>query len=173
MRFPGLSVLHFRYSVIELNRLDWRAFLNRPNPVASALMSRMRIAVEDRSRVKVECLRLLVTLQLDPNKSALISRFVDSYLRLAPEEVRTFDALLETRSEMEKQQIMQIKTSWEEIGEVRGRVEGLRGGLASGLRLHFGPAAQSLIARLESYDLRALQELESRLQPGVRLEDLE
>ncbi|WP_204103138.1 MULTISPECIES: Rpn family recombination-promoting nuclease/putative transposase, partial [Spirulina sp. CCY15215] len=80
--FPDFQVLQFNYRVIQLNRLNWRDFLDRQNPVASALMAKMNIATEDRPRVKVECLRLLATLRLDPARMQLISGFVDSYLKL-------------------------------------------------------------------------------------------
>ncbi|HKV39609.1 MAG TPA: flagellar assembly protein H, partial [Blastocatellia bacterium] len=55
--FPDRVVLDFCYEAIQLNRLDWRDFVRRENPVASALMAKMDIAPEDRSRVKFECLR--------------------------------------------------------------------------------------------------------------------
>ena len=42
--FPDLAVLDFTYRVIQLNRLNWRDFVRRPNPVASALMAKMGIA---------------------------------------------------------------------------------------------------------------------------------
>ena len=57
VEFPDKVVLEFNYSVIQLNRLNWRDFLRHQNPVASALMAKMNIAPEDRPRVKVECLR--------------------------------------------------------------------------------------------------------------------
>jgi hypothetical protein len=45
--FPDKSILHFSYRVIQLNRLNWRDFIRRTNPVAAALMAKMRIAPED------------------------------------------------------------------------------------------------------------------------------
>ena len=51
-----------------------------------ALMSRMNIAKQDRRRVKYECLRLMSRLNLDPAQMKLISGFIDTYLRLSPEE---------------------------------------------------------------------------------------
>jgi hypothetical protein len=39
--FPHLKVLEFNFAAIQLNRLDWRDYLDRPNPVAAALMSKM------------------------------------------------------------------------------------------------------------------------------------
>jgi hypothetical protein len=82
VEFRDWSVLAFNYRVIQLNRLNWRDFLEQPNPVASALMAKMKIAPQDRPKVKAECLRLLATLSLDPARMQLISGFVDTYLRL-------------------------------------------------------------------------------------------
>jgi Putative transposase, YhgA-like len=90
IEFPALKVLEFRFRAIQLNRLNWRDYIDRPNPVAAALMAKMKIAKRDRPKVKAECLRLLVTLKLDPAKTRLISKFVDTYLRLNDREERTF-----------------------------------------------------------------------------------
>ncbi|WP_149977376.1 Rpn family recombination-promoting nuclease/putative transposase, partial [Microcystis aeruginosa] len=82
--FPDFKVLEFNYQVVQLNRLNWRDFLNQPNPVASALMAKMNIAEKERAKVKAECLRLLITLKLNPAKMQLISVFIDTYLNLNP-----------------------------------------------------------------------------------------
>jgi hypothetical protein len=79
VEFPNLKVLEFRFHAIQLNRLNWRDYLDRPNPVAAALMAKMRIAPADRAKVKAECLRLLVTLKLNPAKTRLVSKFIDTY----------------------------------------------------------------------------------------------
>ena len=71
--FSGHRVLDFHYRVIQLKRLSWREYLKRPNPAACALMSKMDIAPVDRVYVKAECLRILVTLKLDPARKSLIS----------------------------------------------------------------------------------------------------
>ena len=54
MAFPGFEVLKFAYRLVQLNTLDWRAYLKSDNPIASALMAKMKIAERDRPRVKVE-----------------------------------------------------------------------------------------------------------------------
>lgn len=66
--------------------------MQRPNPVAAALMVKMKIAPQDRPKVKAECLRLLATLRLDPARSQLISG-VDTDLRLSATEVRVFHTI--------------------------------------------------------------------------------
>ena len=69
-------MLDFHYHVVQLNRLNWRDFAKRENPVASAwmaTMAKMRIAPEDRPRVKLECLRMIARLKL--NKAKMYSLF--------------------------------------------------------------------------------------------------
>lgn len=134
VRFPNRVVLDFQYDVIQLNRLDWREFINKPNPVASALMAKMNIAAEDRVRVKWECLRLLVTLKLNRAKSKLISGFIDTYLRLDDKEQADFDQKIDSLGVEKTERIMEIVTSWMEEGIKRGRKEGLERGLQRGLQ---------------------------------------
>jgi len=126
VRFPDREVLSFRYRVIQLRRLGWRRFVRTRNPAACALMSKMAIVERDRPRVMLECLRLLVTLRLDPARTRLISGFVETYLKLNAAETLQFDA--ETRRvlpESERTKVMEITTSWKEEGRQEGRQEGL------------------------------------------------
>ena len=128
--FPGATVLHFEYSVIQLNRLPWRRFVNRANPVASALMAKMRMSPRDRPNVKLQCLRLLATLELDPAKSSLIGVFIDNYLRLNADELKRFERELGKLPDEEKERTMEYVTSWKQ----EGIEEGLRQGLQTGLQ---------------------------------------
>jgi hypothetical protein len=54
VEFPDLTPLIYTYRVIQLNRLNWRDFLRHRNPVAVALMTKMRIEKRDRPRVKLD-----------------------------------------------------------------------------------------------------------------------
>jgi hypothetical protein len=80
--FSDLDVLIFRFRVVQLNQLDWHNFVERTNPIAAALMAKMQMQPTERPLVKLACLALLAKLQLDPAREALISGFVDTYLRL-------------------------------------------------------------------------------------------
>ena len=117
-------MLKFNYQVIQLNQLNWRDFLNSQNPVASALMSKMNIASADRPKVKAECLRMLVTLKLNPAKMQLISGFIDTYLRLNKIEEEKFAAEIGSLIPAEKEEVMQIVTSWMEQGIEQGIEQG-------------------------------------------------
>jgi hypothetical protein len=114
---PELDVLKFNFQAIQLNRLNWRDFLQHHNPVAVALMSKMNILEVDRPKVKVECLRLLVNLQLDPARTYLISSFVDTYLRLNETEEKVFQTeIAKIITTTEQEQVMELTTSWMERG---------------------------------------------------------
>ena len=125
VRLPGLDVLEFNFLKIQLNQLNWRDFLKQKNPVAAALMSKMKIDPQDRAKVKVECLRSIATLKLDPARVSILSGFVDSYLNLnRAEEVEFKREVASIKKENEKEQVMQIVTSWMEQGIEQGRIEG-------------------------------------------------
>jgi predicted transposase/invertase (TIGR01784 family) len=123
VEIAGLRVLDFRFKAIQLNRMNWRDYLDQANPVAAALMSKMRIATEDRPKVKAECLRLMVTLKLDPAKMSLVSKFVDTYLQLDRDEEKTFQAEVDKMDTAQKEEVMQVTTSWERKGKIEGKIE--------------------------------------------------
>ncbi|MBW4698487.1 MAG: DUF4351 domain-containing protein [Aphanocapsa lilacina HA4352-LM1] len=133
VEFPGFTVLEFHYRVLQLNRLNWRDYVRQENPVASALMAKMRIAPDERPRVKLECLRLLATLQLDPARMKMISGFVDTYLKLSAEEVRLFAVELATIGPGDREGVVDIVTSWMEEGMLLGREEGIVRGREEGI----------------------------------------
>lgn len=114
--FGDLKVLEFQFAAIQLNRLSWRDFLTQHNPVAAALMAKMNIAVSERPQVKAECLRLLTTLRLDPARMQLVSGFIDTYLRLDDIEKQVFQAVISTMGLDEREEVMQIVTSWQQEG---------------------------------------------------------
>ena len=177
IRLPGLQVLRFRFQVVQLNRLSWRAFVRHPNPIAAALMSRMRIGAGDRPRVKLECLRMLATLRLDPARVRLVSGFLDTYLRLTARERRLFETELERVPDEEKGNVMEIVTSWMEEGIEKGRQEGRQEGAAHALlRLlarRLGPVPTKLAAQVAALPVDALDRLAEELLSFLTLSDLE
>ena len=190
LEFHDLTMLHFRYRTIQLSQLNWSDFVNNPNPLASALMARMKIRKRDRPGVKLQCLRLLATLSLDKNKSDLIFHFVSSYLRLTPPEMRIYKQNLETIPDQgERQAVMQYTNEWKEEGLLEGRQQGRQEGLQEGrqeglekasrrglkcsLDIKFGQAASALIGRLPDCPLETLERLQDALEGGADLQQLE
>jgi Domain of unknown function (DUF4351)/Putative transposase, YhgA-like len=172
VEFPDRKVLDFNFMVIQLNRLDWRDFLNRPNPVAAALMSKMRIAPKDRAKVKAECLRLLVTLKLDPAKNRLISKFVDTYLRLNRQEEQVFQAEIDTIGVAQKEEIMQTMTSWEERGMEKGIQQERRSLILILLNDQVGALPENVAAQVAGLEAEQLTGLGRALLRFSQLADL-
>ena len=163
VEFPDKVVLEFNYAVIQLNRLNWRDFLEHENPVASALMAKMNIATEDRPRVKSECLRLLATLRLDPARMQLISGFIDTYLRLTNEEEEIFRTEIARFIPEEQEVVMQIVTSWMEEGLQRGRLEGELSVIMRQLTRRIGTVEPELHDRIRQLSLAQLEDLAEAL----------
>lgn len=168
VEFPDRKVLEFNFATIQLNRLNWRDYIDRPNPVAAALMAKMNIAKPDRPKVKAECLRLLVTLRLDPAKTRLISRFVDIYLRLDTQEERVFQSEVDRMGTDQKEKIMETLTSWEERGMEKGIEQATQTIALNMLRQHF---PLETIAQLTNLSIAQLQQLQTQLE--VSREDVE
>ena len=135
IRFDDFEPLKFQFRAIQLNRLDWRDFIRRENPVASALMSKMKFSQEDRPKVKFECLRLLATLKLNPAKSRLIYGFVNSYLKLNPVEETSMFQDIESLGTKEKEPMLELTNEFIEKGERIGVEKGERIGLEKGERI--------------------------------------
>ncbi|BAY25793.1 hypothetical protein NIES2100_56010 [Calothrix sp. NIES-2100] len=156
--FPNKVVLQFNYDVIQLNRLNWREYLQQQNPVASALMAKMNIAPQDRPRVKSECLRLLATLQLDPARVQLISGFIDTYLRLNAREKEIFQTEIAQFEPIQQEVVMQIVTSWMEEGIQQGELKVIQRLLTRRIG-EITPELQEQLRRLSSTQLEDLAEV--------------
>lgn len=157
IEFPGFVANQFNYRVIQLNQLRWQDYRDRQNPVACALMCKMQVAPGERPAVKLECLRMLYHLELNPAQVKLISGFIDTYLKLSPEEDSRFQAELARILPEEQEGIMEIVTSWMEKGIEQGRQEGILLGVRQ--------EAQTLVLRQLSRRVGALSpELEERIR---------
>ena len=173
VEFPDRTVLEFKYQVVQLNRLYWRDFLERSNPVASALMSKMRIRPEERPKVKAECLRLLATLKLNPAKMQLISGFVDTYLRLNQEEQRVFEEKITEFQPEQKEGVMEIVTSWMEQGIERGEKREALSLISRLLSRRVGVISPELESQIQELSLTELETLAEDLLDFNSVEDLQ
>ncbi|MBE9194588.1 DUF4351 domain-containing protein [Synechocystis sp. LEGE 06083] len=155
VNFPDLLVLDFKYRVLQLNQLHWRDFLSQPNPIASALMAKMQIAPPDRAKVKAECLRLLVTLKLDPARMQLISGFVDTYLTLNQAEETIFKETIAEFSPPEQEDVMQLTTSW----MLQGIECGQKSLLLKQIKHRFGELDEVNLTRIDTLTVPQLEQL--------------
>ncbi|YAF94399.1 MAG: Rpn family recombination-promoting nuclease/putative transposase [Nodularia sp. CChRGM 3473] len=159
--FSDLNVLDFNFKAIQLNQLSWRDYLTQQNPVAAALMAKMNIPTSERPEVKAECLRLLITLKLDPARMQLISGFVDVYLNLNAVEEEVFQTTADRMGLLQEEKYMEIVTSWERKGRQKGRQE-TQEEIAKNL-LREGLAVE-IVVRGTGLTLERVQELQAQLQ---------
>ncbi len=172
VRFPGKNVLRFEYAVIQLNRLPWRRFM-RQEPVASALMAKMKMRTEDRPRVKAECLRLLASLRLDPARATVIGVFVESYLALTAQEMTQYERVLEKFTPTERTETMELMTSWQREGIVQGRTQGKEALVVRQIRRRLGTVPAQAVARLPRLSAEQLDDLGEALLDFATAADLE
>jgi Domain of unknown function (DUF4351) len=160
LKLPGLDVLEFNFLKIQLNQLNWRDFLQQNNPVAAALMSKMKIEPKDRAKVKVECLRAIATLKLDPARVSVLSGFVDTYLNLNQVEVVEFEReVANIKIGSEKEQVMQIVTSWMEQGIEQGEQTATLKSVSRVLTRRVGELEVGVNERLSKLSITQLESL--------------
>ncbi|MCL4206173.1 MAG: DUF4351 domain-containing protein [Pirellulaceae bacterium] len=167
--FPDLAVLAFQFRVVQLNRLVWRDFLDRTNPIAAALMAKMYMEPAERARVKLACLRMLAQLQLDPARRELISGFVDAYLSLTMEQERELESELQRIQPQEREAVMEIVTSWMK----KGREQGERTLVLRQLRKRLGALDRSSEEQIEALPPDAVERLGEALLDFSRSDDLQ
>jgi predicted transposase YdaD len=175
VEFPNQHVLDFSFRTIQLNRQNWRDYVRNPNPIASALMAKMRIAPQDRPRVKLECLRMLVTLKLDKARATMISAFMDSYLKLTAAETQVYNRELDTIEPQDREVVMQWTNEWIERGKLEGRSEGRSEGrrelILQLLSRRLGPVPIELRDRVGQLPDTQIDELAEALLDFRDLED--
>jgi Domain of unknown function (DUF4351) len=133
IRFPDRKVLEFNYAVIQLNRLNWQDYLHKPNPITSALMSKMQVAPEDRVKVKVECLDMMLGLKkLKSEQKQFLFNFVDNYLELSGQERTEFVEEVKKITPKRKELTMKWMNSYVREGIEVGKAEGLAEGKIEG-----------------------------------------
>jgi hypothetical protein len=175
--FPGKTVLRFEYKVIQLNRLSWRKFVKQDNPVASALMAKMRMSAKDRPKVKAECMRLLSRLKLDLARTKLIGGFIDAYLRLNAEEMKLYERAIAGFAPEEREATMGLISTWEQKGIEKGREEGLHDGkedlVIRQIQRRFGVVVDAVKQQLDQLSAAQLDMLGEDLLDFASLADLE
>jgi hypothetical protein len=176
--FPDREVLRFRFRVIQLTQLHWRDYVERPNPAAAALMAKMGMGEEERPQVKLECLRMLTHLELEPGKARFVSGFIDTYLRLSPEEGLRFQAEADkVLNPTERSKVIELTTSWKEEGLAQGRQAGRQeASLELVLRLlrrRCGPLPAAVESRVRELAEPRLEELAEALLDFSGPEDLQ
>ncbi|NET35874.1 MAG: DUF4351 domain-containing protein [Cyanothece sp. SIO1E1] len=154
--FPDKKVLEYNYATVQLNCLSWKDFIQYKNPVAAALMIKMNIAPADRIKVKLECARLLATLNLDPEKMQFLYGFIDTYSALSSEQETEFRKELYAQIPG-GQKMTEVLTK----AEVKGFYKGGQNIIFRQLKRKFGSVeneSETAISKLSTEQLEVLGE---------------
>lgn len=122
IEFPFFRVLTFKYLMLELKKMDWRDYIKSNNPVAAALLSKMGYSKEEKVQVKMEFLRMLVKMELNPARARFINGFFEQYLILDKEEEEKL--MQEIRQSENYEKFTELPNSWEEKGIKHGKERG-------------------------------------------------
>ena len=105
---------------------------------------------------------MIARLKLDPARTKLLTGFVDTYLRLTESEQKRFSRELKKLPENEREQVMELTTSWKE--------EGIQLGLQQGIEREADLILRMLKRRVGKLDEDACQRV--RALPVTTLESL-
>lgn len=170
--FAGLEVLDFHYQVVQLNRLDWQTYLRHPNPLATALLARMRIPRRERVRAKRECLYVLAGMRLERERKTMLAAFIDIYLPLNPNEQQQLQTEIAALLPNERETVMELVTSWHIEGRAEGRVGEALTLVNRMLTRKLGSIGPALRQRIEALSVERLEALAEALLDFTSTADL-
>lgn len=129
-----------------------------------------RETVDARSQAKIGLIRGLYARGYERAQVLELLRLIDWLVALPAEQERLVDREIER---IEEEQKMPYVTSWERIGQERGRIEGLLEGLTVALDLKFGAAGTALLPELRQItDPAVLQQVGERIKTASSVDDL-
>ncbi|MBS4204849.1 Rpn family recombination-promoting nuclease/putative transposase [Lederbergia citrea] len=124
IEFPFFHVFTFQFLMLELRKMNWRDYIHSNNPVAAALLSKMGYTDKEKVQVKIEFMRMLFKMEIDPAKAELINGFFEMYLRLNEREELQLMKEIKQLDRDEADFISKLPNSWKEKGLQEGLQKG-------------------------------------------------
>ncbi|WP_209121184.1 Rpn family recombination-promoting nuclease/putative transposase [Alkalihalobacillus sp. BA299] len=124
VHFTFKKVLSFNFFSIHLKNKNWRDFIHQPTPVALALLGKMGYDQREKVIIKIQFLRMLLNLELDPARQQLVAGIFENYFKLSKDEESQLHGQLKHIPKDEVNHIMELMTSWERKGIEKGKMEG-------------------------------------------------
>lgn len=159
VEFPFMSVLKFHFLKLELKKHNWREYIRGNNPIAAALLSKMGYREEERVQIKLEFLRMLVRMELDPARQTLLTGFFETYLPLSAGEEEQLEAAMGNLNKEEAEKMLELTTSWERKGKMEGKMEGQADILLRQLGKKFCPVPADVEAAVRKMPAEKLEQL--------------
>lgn len=132
IEFPFFHVLSFNFLMLELKKMNWHDYLESNNPVAAALLGKMGYSEKEKVQMKMEFLRMMVKMELNPARARFINDFFEQYLKLNEQEEE--ELMREINQLDNAEEFTKLPNSWEERGIRKGIEQGIEQGIAEGKR---------------------------------------
>lgn len=130
LKLSPRSGVRFDFHLIKLSQLDYGRFLKSNNPLAFALMAKMKYTRRERVRLKADFLRLILRAGIDSARQSLLVEFVETYMPLATSEQSQFTQLIQVVETY--REVKEMVTVYEKAGIKKGRQEGREEGREEG-----------------------------------------
>jgi hypothetical protein len=124
MTIQGDRILDFHFAVIDLARLDAKAYVNKLNAAAMALSSRMRVDPAMRASFAVDFIRNTVRVQWTPKELDAVSRFFFAYQKFTGQEGLKLQRELSMMKDMQIPKEVLRQNPLVIFGMTEGRQEG-------------------------------------------------
>ena len=160
------SRVRFDYHLIKLSQLDYRQFLKSDNPLAFALMAKMKYTRRERVRLKADFLRLILRAGVDPARESLLVEFLETYMPLQIAEQHQFAELVQVDETYAE--IQNMVTVYEKAGIKKGIEQGIEKGIEKGKLEALLLLIESRFSRLPDEVRRKVERIKSR----KRIDDL-
>ena len=166
LKLSPRSRVRLDYHLIKLSQLDYRLFLKSDNPLAYALMAKMKYTRRERVRLKADFLRLILRAGIDPARQSLLVEFVETYMPLVAAEQTQFTQFVQVDETY--REVKQMLTTYEQAGIEKGREEGREEGMAKGKREALLLLMESRFAELPAEVRRKVE----RIKSSQRIDEL-
>lgn len=126
---PTQDVLQFNFLQLHSTKKNWREYIQLDNLAVAALLSQMGYEAHERVQVKLEFLRIIIRMKINPAKMEFLYGFFETYLKLNKEEEAQMMEKTENLPEGEKEVMLQLPNSYFEKGKQEGIEEGMKKGI--------------------------------------------
>ena len=121
---PSFRIIDFHYQQLHLINKNWRSYIKMTNPVVAAFLSKMNYTEKERVQVKIEFLRMVSRMELDPAKMELVYGFFETYLKLNEMEEKQMHEEINKLPREEAGRVLELPNSYRDQGKEEGRAEG-------------------------------------------------
>ncbi len=122
LKLSPRSRVRFDFHLIKLSDLNYQRFMKSDNPLAFALMAKMKYTRRQRVRLKADFLRLILQAGIDSARESLLFDFVETYMPLQPAEQVQFSDLV--RIDESYVEVKKMVTVYEKAGIKKGIEKG-------------------------------------------------